>query len=120
MHKLANIAAAIGVCAVLASAPARSANFIAAGDLPDGRIQVFAIQANGQIESRWKTSADPNSGWTQWSSFQSPGGAVTSIAVGYLSDKWIQLFATKADGSVVSCWKVSTDPNAGWTPWSPF
>jgi hypothetical protein len=120
MYKLANIAAAIGFCAVLASVPAQSANFIAAADLPDGRIQVFAVESNGQLQSRWKTSTDPNSGWTAWSGFQTPAGGVTSIAAGYLTDKRIQLFATKQDGSIVSCWKESPDPNAGWTPWSPF
>jgi hypothetical protein len=120
MHKLANIAATIGFCAVLASVPAHSANFISAGDLGDGRIQVFAIQSNGQIQSRWKTSTDPNSGWTAWSTFQTPAGGVTTISVGYLSDKRMQLFATQPNGNTVSCWKQSTDPNAGWTPWSPF
>jgi hypothetical protein len=97
-----------------------SANFIAAGDLEDGRIQVFAIEPNGQIESRWKTSTDPNSGWTAWSSFQTPRGGVTTIAVGYLSDKRMQLFATERNGNTVSCWKETTDPNSGWTPWSAF
>jgi len=42
--------------------------FITAGDLEDGRIQVFAIDSNGNIESRWKETSDPNSGWTGWSS----------------------------------------------------
>jgi hypothetical protein len=120
MHKLANLAATIGFCAVLASVPAHGANFIAAGDLGDGRIQVFAIQSDGQIHSRWKTSTDPNSGWTAWSTFATPAGGVTTISVGYLSDKRMQLFATQPDGNTVSCWKMSTNPNAGWTPWSPF
>src|SRR5436309_4953123 len=86
MRKLSIAASAIALGASLASAPAYSANFIAAGDLEDGRVQVFAIQ-NGQIESRWKTSSDPNSGWTSWTHFQTPPGGVTSIAVGYLSDR---------------------------------
>jgi hypothetical protein len=112
-------ASAIALGASLASAPAYSANFIVAGDLEDGRIQVFAIQ-NGQIETRWKASTDPNSAWTSWTQFQTPPGGVTSITVGYLSDKRMQLFATEPNGNVVSCWKVSTDPNAQWTPWSAF
>jgi hypothetical protein len=120
MTKMSIAAATIALGASLASAHAQSANFIVAGDLEDGRIQVFAVQANGQTESRWKTSTDPNSGWTAWSNFQTPAGGVTTISVGYLSDKRMQLFATEPDGITVSCWKTSTDPNSGWTPWSAF
>lgn len=94
--------------------------FITAGDLEDGRIQVFAVDSNGNIESRWKETADPNSGWTGWSSFQTPNGGVTTIGVGYLSDKRMQLFATDRSGNTVSCWKQTTNPNAAWTPWTAF
>jgi hypothetical protein len=94
--------------------------FVAAGDLEDGRIQVFAVDSNGNLESRWKETSDPNSGWTSWSGFQTPNGGVTTIAVGYLSDKRMQLFATDRNGNTVSCWKTTTNPNAGWTGWSPF
>jgi len=120
MRKLSLAAATIAVVASLASAPAQSANFIAAGDLGDGRIQVFAIKPHGQIESRGKTTTDPSSGWTAWGTFQTPAGGVTTISVGYLSDKRMQLFATEPNGSTVSCWKTTTDPNSAWTPWSPF
>jgi hypothetical protein len=116
-----NIAATIALCAYLASTLAlNAASFVVAGAIGDGRIQVFAIQSNGEIRSRWKISADPNSGWTEWSSFQSPVGGVTSISVGSLSDKRMQLFATQSDGNVITCWKISTNPNSQWTPWTPF
>jgi hypothetical protein len=94
--------------------------FVAAGDLEDGRIQVFGIQTNGQIMSRWKETADPNSGWTCWSNFQTPSRGVSSICVGYLSDKRMQLFATDAQGDTISCWKMTTDPSSAWTAWSAF
>jgi hypothetical protein len=94
--------------------------FVAAGDLEDGRIQVFGIQTSGQIISRWKETADPNSGWTAWTNFQTPPGGVSSICVGFLSDKRMQLFATDAQGVTISCWKTTTDPNAAWTAWSSF
>jgi len=94
--------------------------FIISGDLEDGRMQVFAIDGGGQIFSRWKISTDPSSGWTGWSHFQTPPHGVTSIGLGYLSDKRIQLVATDSLGNPVSCWKTSTDPNAGWTGWSAF
>jgi hypothetical protein len=94
--------------------------FMAAGLSADGKIQVFGVQPNGQIQTRWKTSADPNAGWTTWSNFQSPASGVTTIGVANLSDKRLQLFANEANGTAISCWKTSTDPNASWTPWSAF
>lgn len=93
---------------------------IAAGELSDGRIQVFAIDSSGQLTSRWKKTTDPNSGWTGWSRFQTPSGGVVSIAVGVLPDKRLQLFAVDGAGNPVSCWKKTTDSNAGWTAWSGF
>jgi hypothetical protein len=95
-------------------------NFVAAGDLEDGRIQVFGIEPNGQIVSRWKETTDPSSAWTAWSGFQTPSGGVSSICVSYLSDKRMQLFATNAQGATVSCWKTTTNPSAAWTAWSAF
>jgi hypothetical protein len=49
--------------------------FIAAGLSADGKIQVFSIEPNGELQSRWKTSSDPNSSWTPWSNFQTPAAA---------------------------------------------
>jgi len=97
-----------------------SYRFITAGDLEDGRIQVFAIDQSGNLHSRWKESTDPNSAWTAWSNFQTPSGGVTSICVGYLSDKRMQLFATGDSGNTLSCWKTATSPDASWTPWSGY
>jgi hypothetical protein len=38
---------------------------------------------------------------------------------GSLSDGRIQLFQPKS-GTLWTCWKVTADPNSGWTSWSPF
>jgi len=95
-----------------------SLKFIAAGDLEDGRIQLFGIETNGQIVSRWKETANPNAAWTSWAGFQTPSGGVSTICVGLLSDKRMQLFATDTQGRTLSCWKTTTDPNAAWTAWS--
>ena len=96
--------------------------FIAACDLTDEQIQVFAIQADGTIMTRWKTSADPNSAWTPWSNFQGiPSGVgATTICAGTLPDRRPQLFATDASQNTWSCWKTTTNPSAAWTPWSAF
>jgi hypothetical protein len=95
--------------------------YIAACDLTDDQIQVFAIQTNGSILTRWKATPDPNSDWTAWSAFQGlPGGAATSIAAAALPDKRPQLFATDVAGNTWSCWKSTTAVSASWTPWSAF
>ena len=95
--------------------------FVAAGGLEDGRIQLFGIQFNGQIVVVGKIYADPNSGWTDWSNFQTPPGGVTSICVGYLSDKRMRFVTGAPAGTTqLSCWKTTTDPNAAWTAWSAF
>jgi hypothetical protein len=120
MRLLSIAVAMIALCASVASAPARRANLTVAGDLEDGRMQVFVVDARGQIATRWKTSTDPKSAWTAWSSFQTPRNGVTTLSVGYLSDKRMQLFATEPNGNIITCWKTSTDPNADWTPWTAF
>jgi hypothetical protein len=97
-----------------------TARFITVGDLEFDRMQAFAIESDGKIISRWKETTDPNSAWTPWSSFQTPQGGATSMAVGTLPDKRLQLFATTSNGSIVSCWKQTTDPNSAWTAWSAF
>jgi hypothetical protein len=114
---------ALGICltSALVSVPAHSAaTFVVASNLADGRIQVFAIQPNGQIQTRWKTSPDPNSAWTGWSNFQTPPGRVTTISVAYLSDRRPQLFAAMTNGDIVTCWTVSTDSGSAWSDWSAF
>ena len=93
---------------------------IAAGELSDGRIQVFAIDNSGNLQSRWKETTDPNSSWTNWSNFQTPSGGVISLGVGTLPDKRLQLFGVDSNGNPVSCWKITVESESAWTPWSGF
>ena len=97
-----------------------AAKFVTAGDLEDGRLQVFAIQTGGHLQTRWQESTDPNSAWTPWANFQTPAQLATSLSVGYLSDRRMQLFATDTQGNMVTCWKTGTSPDAGWTQWTDF
>ena len=93
--------------------------FVTSVDLSDERIQVFAVDGDGSLETRWKASTDPNSAWTAWQPFQTPGGGVTTIAGSELSDGRVQLFATLRSGDTVSSWKEG-GPDSAWTPWSAF
>ncbi len=88
--------------------------------LTDGRPQVWLINGN-QIQSRWKTTTDPNSAWTSWSSFPSPAGATpAAISAAALTDKRPQLFLVDEQNRVWSAWKTTTDPSSAWTGWSSF
>jgi len=93
---------------------------IGAAILSDRRIQAFLINGN-QIQSRWKSTTDPNSGWTAWSPFPGPAGATpAAISAVSLDDKRPQLFLVDAENRVWSAWKETTNPGSAWTPWSPF
>lgn len=93
---------------------------ITAASLTDGRPQLWRLNRNGALWSRWKENTNPNSGWTEWSVFPAPGNKLTEFAAAPLSDGRLQLFAADDTGAMFSCWKASKDPNAAWTPWSPF
>lgn len=96
---------------------------VAVGTLPDGRLQLFAVDASGALQSTWKYTTDPNSGWSAWSRLYTAGpGALplTQAAVGSLPDGRLQLFVVDAAGNLQSTWKLTADPNAGWAGWSPF
>lgn len=101
--------------------------WIAAGVLPDGRIQLFANSYNSSsnsnsLFSRWKETTDTGSAWTPWYPFQTPQdlGSYPILSIGYLPDKSMQLFLLTGAGTPVTCYKTSPDPNASWTPWQPF
>ena len=91
---------------------------IAAANLSDGRTQVWLIEAD-QMQSRWKETTNPHSGWTGWSPFPSPTAPV-AISAAPLEDGRLQLYLVDAGGQVWSAWKETTSPSAAWTGWSKF
>jgi hypothetical protein len=92
---------------------------LAWASLPDGRPQIFSVNKFGDVQSTWKESTDPNSGWVTWQPFQAPANLV-AIAAAPLSDRRIQLFAADQGGNLFSTWKLSADPNAAWQSWQDF
>src|SRR5712691_5710594 len=46
--------------------------------------------------------------------------AASQVAVAPLSDGRLQLWAVDAQGGLLTTWKTTTDPNAGWVPWADF
>ena len=92
----------------------------AAVPLSDGRLQVWSIDYDGKIWSRWKTSTSSESDWTDWSEFQATEELVWNISVSVLSDGRVQLFVIDVFGKIWSCWKEDTDSKANWSPWTSF
>jgi hypothetical protein len=95
------------------------ANAIAVASLEDGRLQIWSVNADGSIVSRFKTTKDPGSAWSNWASFSSPPGGAVTIAVGTLPGGQLQLFSTNAEGTFTAV-QQTTDPNSGWGPWGAF
>jgi len=97
---------------------------VAVAPLSDGRLQFWAVDRQGGVSTSWKTSTDPNAGWTSPTDFLESVGPLPTgcaqIAVAPLSDGRLQLWATDNAGGVSSTWKSSTDPNSSWTPWVDF
>lgn len=88
--------------------------------LAGGQLQYFAIDTNFQLWSQWKETTDPNSGWTDLTTFQMPStSGVLKITGAQLPDGRVQLFAIDADRNTWSCWKTG-DASSGWTDWSAF
>ena len=87
--------------------------------LSDGRLQVFEIDRNNKLKSRWKTSVSPDGPWSDWSSFPTPA-SLRSITAGRLEDGRIQLFALDEDNNSWSPWQTTTNPDSAWTPRSKF
>ncbi len=95
---------------------------VAAAQLTDGAIQVFAVNKSGQLWSRWKVDSTPNCAWTDWSLFQSfpAGGTLKFVFAIDLSDKRIQIWGIDDKGRIFSCWKQTTVRSSAWTPWTAF
>jgi hypothetical protein len=110
----------------------------AAGLLTDGRIQLFASCANGTLYSIWQDDIETGAWLPGWTAFPQPGGRPVlvndtdnvlfpsistqplSLAIASLPDQRLQLFAIDDTASTWSTWKSTTDPDAGWVPWSEF
>lgn len=95
---------------------------LAVGQLPDRRLQMWAFSNTAPtLYSCWKETPDADAPWTPWTSFEGtfePG--VLSLAVAPLSDGRLQLWALDNNNAISSTWKLTTDPNSGWEPWSAF
>jgi hypothetical protein len=97
---------------------------VAVGRLPDGRLELWAVDRAGGLFTTWKTSSSANASWAGWTDFIAEAGAVPAgvaqVAVAPLPDGRLELWATDGSGGLLTTWKLTTNPNAGWTPWADF
>jgi hypothetical protein len=110
---------------------------LAASQLSDQRIQVFAADTNGNLWSIWQNNVAGD--WTPaWQSFpglpngqpilhdpnlppdQVPNGVQQILALAPLPDARLQLFAVDDEGNVWTTWKETTDADSGWGAWTQF
>ena len=114
----------LAICSVLSLVPAMGQSQpitqMAFGSMTDGRTQVWALDNSGGLWTMWQQSTDPNAGWTQWSSYPTPGTALSQIYTSKLSDGRPQVWAVDGQGNLWTMWKQTTDPNADYTQWSQF
>jgi hypothetical protein len=103
---------------------------LAAGRLPNGRLQLWASVQEAEplnlwrIYTCWKSGVGPTSPWTQWQQFsdteQFIDTGMQSFAVAPLSDGRLQLWGVTGNWALVSTWKETADPSSDWVPWSSF
>jgi len=91
---------------------------LAAGQLPDGRVQLFAAANNG-VYTCWQRRS-PSADWTAWSVAHSFSAPITSLTVAPVSDGRLQLWAVDASGNLYTTWKITRQPGSQWTAWSNF
>jgi hypothetical protein len=101
-----------------------AAEQVAMGRLSDGRLESWVVTANGGLFTTWKTNTDPNADWAPWADFLAevgpvPGGVLQVMAAS-LPDGRIELWAVTRNGGLFTTWKVNTDPNSNWAPWTDF
>ena len=97
-------------------------NQLAVAKLPDGRLQLWSVDENLALFSRQQQRADPNSGWTPVSPFQTPQAKAVTFAAASLSDGRVHLFVIdgSSPGQIWSTWQETSGPNSAWTSLSPF
>ena len=93
---------------------------IAVAPLPDGRLQLWAIDTNGQLWSCWKQTTEIGALWTEWSRFKMPPvSGIQQISVAPSANP-LQLWAVDETNQLWSCWRQTTKSDYPWTEWSRF
>ena len=103
---------------------------IAAAWTTDGRVQVFAVTANGETWTRTASKDSPDGGWNAWWEWSVPRYAPRAAAppkldgiVSLTAGRWLEgtnivpvVFATDNQGNIY----ITTHVNGYWQPWRSF
>lgn len=68
---------------------------IAVGTLSDGRLQAWASNTSIHGYSRWKTTPDPNSGWTAWQQLPDDYDRTVMLSAPMSATGQLQLFGER-------------------------
>ena len=97
---------------------------VAVAPLSDGRLELWAVDGNGGLQTTWKVDVDPNGNWAPWVDFLAEVGPLASgarqVAVTMLFNARSELWAVDGNGKLWVTWKVDANSNAAWSPWSDF
>jgi len=97
------------------------ASQVVAAPLSDKRLQFWAIDANGQIWSVWKSGTPSNAVWTNWTQAwiaDAPTFHTRSIWAAQLGDGRLQVWVIDTDENLRTTFKTTTDSNASWSNWA--
>ncbi len=87
---------------------------IALGGNQDGRLQVFAVGADGLVHTIWQQT--PGGDWSGWAMLASANPAITTLAVAQDQDGRLEVFALlqpDSAGNIVLSHNWQTAPNGG-------
>lgn len=91
--------------------PTHRKRFVAAGQLPNGQIQIFLADDLGRISTSWKEKGR----WTKWSKFYEDSGMdMESMCAYRLSNGTLALFILSGS-EVYFCYKTLPSMNSGWS-----
>jgi GH25 family lysozyme M1 (1,4-beta-N-acetylmuramidase) len=95
-----------------AGAPNLPAGPLAASANPDGRLEAFGVQTNGDVGHSWQLwPGGPWSGWSRLDRGADPGSAV---AIEVNGDGRLEIFATIAGGQLAHSWQTPGN-QTGWS-----
>jgi hypothetical protein len=92
-----------------------TANALDIGHHADGRVEMFATAASGEVQNEYETT--PNGAWSGLNSFASAGTADTT-AVGIHEDGRMEVFAVTPSGGIEN--KYETVADGAWSGWNDF